>query len=371
MIRAVLVDDEPPARLRLRQMLAEAGDVVIVGEAGDADEARAAVEATRPDVVFLDIEMPETRGTAFAASLAEPRPFIVFATAYDRYAIEAFAHGATDYLLKPVTRARLASTLDRVRGRLSQSTDIEREVRSASAVQAALMPRTLPSIEGVSAAAETVPARGVGGDFYDAFVIDPGRAAFVLADASGKGMPAGLVASSLQALVRSGARHAPPGAGALMAQLNRDVFAMTDGARYATLIYAELDVETRTLLVVNAGHPAPVLVASDGRAVDAVGSTGPALGMLPEASYAARTLTLGAGSTFVAVSDGVTEAFNPAGEEFGEARLAATLREARAEPPGEVCRRIVDAVRLHRSTAPVQDDLTVLVIRGEKTHPPA
>jgi sigma-B regulation protein RsbU (phosphoserine phosphatase) len=226
------------------------------------------------------------------------------------------------------------------------------------------MPRTLPTIEGVSAAAETVPARGVGGDFYDAFVIDPGRAAFALADASGKGMPAGLVASSLQALVRSGARHAPLHAGALIAQLNRDVFAMTDGARYATLIYAELAVETCSLRVVNAGHPAAVLVAPDGRTVDAVGSTGPALGVLPEASYDARTLMLEAGSTFVAVSDGVTEAVNPAGEEFGEARLAALLRETRAAPPAEVCRRIIDAVRLHRSTAPVQDDVTVLVIRG-------
>ncbi len=365
MIRAVLVDDEPPARLRLRQMLAEAGDVLIVGEAGDADEARVAVDTTHPDVVFLDIEMPETRGTAFAASLAEPRPFIVFATAFDRYAIEAFAHGATDYLLKPVTRARLASTLDRVRSRLSRSTDIEREVRSASVVQAALMPRTLPVLEGVSAAAETLPARGVGGDFYDAFVIEPGRAAFALADASGKGMPAGLVASSLQAHVRSGARHAPLGAGALIAQVNRDVFAMTDGAHYATLIYVELDVASRTLGVVNAGHPAPLLVASDGRTLDAVASTGPALGILPQASYDARTLALDAGSTFVAVSDGVTEAFNPAGEEFGEARLAGVLRKAWAEPPAEVCRRIIDAVRLHRSTAPVQDDITVLVIRGE------
>lgn len=119
MIRAVLVDDEPPARLRLRQLLSDAGDVLVVAEAGDADEARTAIAATAPDVVFLDIEMPETRGTTFAASLGEPRPFIVFATAYDRYALEAFRYDATDYLLKPVTRARLADTLDRVRARSS------------------------------------------------------------------------------------------------------------------------------------------------------------------------------------------------------------------------------------------------------------
>ena len=97
MVRAFIVDDEPPARMRLRQLLAEDGDVLVVGEAGDAIEARSAIADTRPDVVFLDIEMPETSGTELAASLPEPRPFVVFATAFDRYAVDAFAVDATDY----------------------------------------------------------------------------------------------------------------------------------------------------------------------------------------------------------------------------------------------------------------------------------
>ena len=104
MIRALLVDDEPPARTRLRQLLVEAGDVLVVGEAANVDEARSAIAETHPDVVFLDIEMPEGRGTTLAASLPEPRPFVVFATAFDRYALDAFAVDATDYLLKPITR---------------------------------------------------------------------------------------------------------------------------------------------------------------------------------------------------------------------------------------------------------------------------
>ena len=99
MIRAFLVDDEPPARARLRQLLGEAGDVLVVGEAGNAEDARGLIAETRPDVVFLDIEMPQTRGTTLAASLPEPRPFIVFATAFDKHAIDAFALAATDYLL--------------------------------------------------------------------------------------------------------------------------------------------------------------------------------------------------------------------------------------------------------------------------------
>mgnify|MGYP003704979873 CR=1 FL=1 len=91
MIRAVLVDDEPPARARMRQLLEAAGDVSVVGEAGSAVEARPIIQQMRPDLLFLDVDMPETRGTSLAASLPEPRPFIVFATAHEHYALDAFA----------------------------------------------------------------------------------------------------------------------------------------------------------------------------------------------------------------------------------------------------------------------------------------
>ena len=174
MIRAVLVDDEPPARVRMRQLLDAAGDVSVVGEAGNADEARAVIRETRPDLLFLDVEMPEVRGTALAASLPEPRPFIVFATAFDNYALDAIAVDATDYLLKPVSRTKLAATLDRVRARLAQLT-VERDIVAASKVQSHLWPGSLPRIDGFDCAAASLPARGVGGDFYDLFRIAGAR----------------------------------------------------------------------------------------------------------------------------------------------------------------------------------------------------
>ncbi len=213
MIRAVLVDDEPPARVRMRQLLDAAGDVSVVGEAGNADEARAVIRDTRPDLLFLDVEMPEVRGTALAASLPEPRPFIVFATAFDNYALDAIAVDATDYLLKPVSRAKLAATLDRVRARLATLT-VERDIVAASKVQSHLWPGSLPKIAGFDCAAASLPARGVGGDFYDLFRIagEAGEAgetsawAFLLGDASGKGVAAGLVASAVQARVNTAAR---------------------------------------------------------------------------------------------------------------------------------------------------------------------
>ena len=116
MIRALLVDDEELARDRLRRLLAEASDVEIVGEAADGAEAMEQIAARSPDVVFLDIQMPGCTGLEVAASLSDPRPHIIFCTAYDQYAIDAFELHAVDYLLKPVSRARLDKALARVRG---------------------------------------------------------------------------------------------------------------------------------------------------------------------------------------------------------------------------------------------------------------
>ena len=198
MIRALLVDDEAPARARLRALLDEIGGVTVVGEAGDADAARAAVAALAPDVVFLDIEMPAERGTDLAATLPEPRPFIVFATAYERFAVDAFQYDAADYLLKPVNRQRLQATLQRMRDKLAQRRASAREVEAATRAQAYLLPQSLPQVPGYVLAARTLAARAVGGDFYDA-VVAADHLAFVLGDVAGKGMAAGLVASSVQA----------------------------------------------------------------------------------------------------------------------------------------------------------------------------
>ncbi len=362
MIRALVVDDEPPARQRLRQLLGEAGDVQVIGEAAHAEEARVVIDAVHPDVVFLDIEMPETHGTTFAAALAEPRPYIIFATAYEHYALEAFALDATDYLVKPVTRARLAATLDRVRARLGQRTEAEQEIRTATRVQASLMPRELPAPIGFDCAAATVQARGVGGDFYDAFARGPGITAFVLGDVAGKGVPAGLVASGVQARIQTAARR-DDSAAELVTRVNVDAINAADIARFATLIYAELHVMDASLHLVNAGHPAALVVSPAGTTVQRLDATGPVIGLLPQARFDQHRVVLQPGAMMVAVSDGVLEAFDPSGGEFGEERLLGVIEQAVQDSAVVIRDRIFDAVTEHRSTAPVHDDVTVLVIK--------
>jgi len=133
-LRVLVVDDEPIARRRLERMVGGMPDVDVVGTASDGVEAKGAVEDTQPDVVLLDIDMPECDGLTLAATTTLPA--IIFITAHREHALEAFEVDAVDYLLKPVTRPRLAQALDKVRARNSESTaDVTEAVRDALAEQ--------------------------------------------------------------------------------------------------------------------------------------------------------------------------------------------------------------------------------------------
>jgi sigma-B regulation protein RsbU (phosphoserine phosphatase) len=383
MIRALLVDDEPPARVRMRQLLDAVGDVTVVGEAGSALEARDLIRDTRPDLLFLDIEMPEMRGTALAASLPEPRPFIVFATAFDNYGLEAIAVEATDYLLKPVSRARLAATLDRVRTRLT-ALNVSRDIVAASEVQSHLWPGSLPHIPGFDCAAASLAARGVGGDFYDLFPLGrggsisstvapgakvedpPAQWGILLGDASGKGVAAGLVGAAVQARVNTAARHAHLDPEELMAAVDRDVFASTDGARYATAIYGVLDASASRLTIVNAGHPAALIRHPQEGRLQRINATGPALGLIEAATFGSYSVKLPAGTILVAHTDGVNEACNAADEEFGDDRLALLIGQVHRQSAAQICASVLDAIREYRGARQDQDDVTVMVVKAQR-----
>jgi two-component system LytT family response regulator len=122
MIRTLVIDDEQPARERLKQLLGAHPDVEIVGEADDGVQAAEKIAELAPDLVLLDIQMPGASGLDVAASLGKPRPAVIFCTAYDQYAVDAFELSALDYLLKPVNRARLAAALERVRSASAAAT---------------------------------------------------------------------------------------------------------------------------------------------------------------------------------------------------------------------------------------------------------
>ena len=370
-IRALLVDDEEPARDRLRGLLDQIDDVEIVGEAQDGLDAVQQIESARPDLVFLDIEMPGLTGMEVASSLKPPRPRIVFCTAYDQYAIEAFDQHATDYLLKPVNRVRLEKAVGRVRETIHERDSARREVEAATQAQARLLPQCRPPIASLDYDGLCRPARGVGGDYYDFLDLRRGAVGLVLADISGKGMFAGLLVASLQARIQSIAPLHGSDLGELVCEANRLMHSSTEINRYATFFYGVFDDATRELTYVNAGHLPPLILRPrtdggvDGNGYETIRleANGTVVGLMPDACYRQDSIQLQRGDIFCAFTDGVTEAVNDEGEEFGDGRLVGALLDHASSTAEETCRQILAGVDRFAGWEAQHDDVKLIVGR--------
>ena len=239
----------------------------------------------------------------------------------------------------------------------------DQEVQIAAQVQRRLLPRKAVAMATVEYAGHCVQARAVGGDYYDFLNLGSGRLGLVLGDVSGKGLYAALLTTHLQASVRSlSTRLASEDLAAVLADVNRSFSDSTAGNHFATFFIGRYDDATRRLLYANCGHVPPVLCRDDG-SVERLGVTANAVGLFEEWSGSSAEVGLGPGDLLAVFSDGVTEALNPAGEEFGEARLHDILLAVRRRPPAEVIERVLGEVHAF-SGSEQTDDLTLVVVRG-------
>jgi len=238
---------------------------------------------------------------------------------------------------------------------------IRRELEQAAEIQRAILPAAAPQLAGVDLAGYNAPCRTVGGDYYDFFPYPDGRVAMLLGDVSGKGMPASLLMMGLQARVQVLADD-PRDTGALFTRLNRITCANCPPNCFITLFFCVLETASGRITWSNAGHNPPAIVRADGR-VEWVEGGGPVLGVLRAAAYRQECAQLCPGDTLVLYSDGITEAANLAGEEFGEERLAALISAHRGEPAASVVQHVTDAVAAWGAGAPAADDITIVVAR--------
>jgi sigma-B regulation protein RsbU (phosphoserine phosphatase) len=360
MIRALIVDDEAPARMRLRRLLGEQA-IEVVGEAADGEEAMHCIAALGPDLVFLDIQMPGLTGLEVASRLAPPRPRVVFCTAFDEFAIEAFEHHAIDYLLKPVNRQRLAKTLARVGSELAEVRRRAREEDEAARAQARLMPETGPDAGGLDCAAICRPAGRIGGDYYDVRPLAGGRVVLAVGDVSGKGPYAGLLVAALQARLQAVVEGGTQDPARALAEVNRLTVGTWEEHRFATLFLGVYDRERRSLECSSAGHPPALLVGADGR-IREIGAGGPAIGW-PGGAFSVESVLVAPGDTLVAYSDGVTEALDPSGEEFGLRRLLDAIGDPARASARETADRVMAALASFCGDRAADDDRTLLVAR--------
>jgi sigma-B regulation protein RsbU (phosphoserine phosphatase) len=312
----------------------------------------------------------------------EDAPAIVVMTGWATVglAVEAMQYGVADFVEKPWTNSRLLEILEkqialgrerRASRRRAKQEDHdhhelaaqfrrqEQERAEAHAIQQGLLPKMIPQQPGYEIAVAWQPAQSVGGDYYDVLAFDDGALGLCIADVAGKGLPAALLMSNLQAAVRGLA--APSLApGALCQRLNSLVCHNTGNDRFITFFYAELDGPSRSLRYTNAGHNPPIVLHRDG-SHDRLHEGGGVLGIFPQQAFSTGSTRLAAGDRVVLFTDGVTEAYDADGEEFGEARLLELLREHQSIPPSTLQEKILGAAGAF-SRGHWHDDATLLVL---------
>ena len=235
---------------------------------------------------------------------------------------------------------------------------MERELELAAAIQRQILPRDLPVVAGLEIAAKNRPTRQVGGDYFDFFPLSGGRLAFLVADVSGKGVPAALLVSTVHAAVHLQIDEARTVA-ELIGRVDRHLQKYAATRKFLTCFFGLIEPDSGTLRYVSAGHN-PALLRRASGAVEQVKATGVPMGMFPNASWREESVVLERGDLLCVYSDGITEALDTADEEFGLERLGHLLS---AQPPARVCETVFDAVSAFAGEAPQYDDQTLLLLR--------
>lgn len=278
---------------------------------------------------------------------------------------EDFDPGILDDLANPTSELR---DFGEAFGRLARHIALERrkrtEMASAAVIQRAMLPQALAGIDGrgrCDVFGDMKPARDVGGDFYDVFMLDQNRMALVVGDVCGKGVPASLFMSITMTILRLAAKEGHD-VGVTLQRANSLLYAQNPSALFATVVFGVLDLTSGRLDYGICGHNPPFLIRSDGTCSPLPGGGTP-LGIFPDKTVRPQSTFIGPGETLFLYTDGVTESIDAAGAEFGEDRLAGILGGLAGASSVAVCRAVMGAVAGFASDVEQFDDITALAVR--------
>ena len=238
---------------------------------------------------------------------------------------------------------------------------IERDLELAATIQREILPRSLPEIAGLELAAANLPTRHVGGDYYDFFPLSRGRLAFLVADVSGKGVPAALLVSTVHAAVHLQIDEAKTIV-ELVEKIDRHLQRYAATRKFLTLFFGLIEPDTGVLRYVSAGHNPALLLRRSGE-IARLDATGVPVGMFASSTWKEEVVAIAPGDLLCLYTDGLTEAANEAEEEFGMERLATALARGRELPVGQICDRIFADVAEFALGMPQYDDQTLLLVR--------
>ena len=383
-IKILSVDDELDLELLLTQYFRRKirkGEYEFVFAHNGLEALTMMVKHPDIEIVLSDINMPEMDGLTLLAKINEmrnPALKVIMVSAYgDMGNIrQAMNNGAFDFATKPIDLDDLSVTIEKAIEQInyvhqsqcehSQLESLKNDLAIAREIQHAILPRVFPPFPDIAdkldISAMMTAAKDVGGDFYDFFRIDENRIGFVIADVSGKGIPAAIFMAVCRTLIRAtGIRGGSPAE--CLTYSNKLLSAESVDCMFVTVFYGILNVTTGETVYCNAGHNPPYVLTQGGHVEALPMSSDSMVGAIDGLDYHLAKLQLNRGDMLVLFTDGVTEAMNPQNEAFGEHRLERTLKGLKHSG----CQQSIDAVKGDVSTftegADQSDDITILALK--------
>jgi sigma-B regulation protein RsbU (phosphoserine phosphatase) len=366
MNRIVVIEDDPSIRRGLANSLRKQSYDVLTAE--DGERGYRIVRDNPPDLVILDLMLPGMNGYDVCLQLRSyglAIPILMLtAQSHETDRVQGFDAGADDYVTKPFSIRELLGRVRAILRRSEGRSDLanQRELDEARQIQQRLMPSEIPQIPGLRIAGASQPARIAGGDYFDVLRLDLETVAVCIADVSGKGMPAAMMMSNLQAAVKtcatSGARPRD-----LCERVNRIMCANIGAQGFISFFFVVICPAQKRLVYCNAGHNPPILISSGTREKElrhlSVG--GGVLGVFTHWGYEEEELPIAEGDRLLLYTDGLTESRNTDGEEFGADRLGGLLQHSLSADAPALAETVIGAATQF-SNGNFDDDLTVVAV---------
>ena len=377
--KILVVDDEPdlePLILQRMRRSIRSGRYAFVFAHNGVEALEVLKRDADIDMVVSDINMPQMDGLTLLEQIPKVDPNIrsIIVSAYGdmRNIRTAMNRGAFDFVTKPLDFEDLQITIERTLTHMAEWKDallsrdklvaLQNELDVASKMQQAILPTSFPAGETFQVFGNMAPARNVGGDFFDVINLESGRLGLAVADVSDKGVPAALFMMSSRTLLKGAAigRVTP---GDVLSEVNDLLTEDNETIMFVTLLYAVYDPESGDLDYANGGHTNPLLVHVDGSSEELPLTGGVALGVMPGLEYRQSEVTLARGDTLILYTDGVSEAMNSKGEEFGVNRLRQIFVDQPPASAKTANEAILQAVADFAGETAQSDDVTCLVLR--------
>lgn len=381
--KILVVDDEPDLELLIRQKFRKQirDNEYEFSFAQNGIEALTRI-ADQPDIgiVLSDINMPEMDGLTLLLKLGEMKNPVLKAVIVSAYGDmdnirTAMNRGAFDFLTKPIDFTDLETTITKTIRQLEilreaildreQLLSVRNDLSTAARIQQSILPQTFPPFpdrKELDLFARMVPAKEVGGDFYDFFFIDQDRLGFVIGDVSGKGVPAAIFMAVSRTLLKAIASQVV-NPGESLRRLNTLLIPESCGRMFVTLFYGVLNTRTGDIQFSYGAHPPPYIKRQNGTVERVSQDAGFLLGMMDDMEYDVHKITLQPGDTILLYTDGVTEAMNGGGELFEEARLEDALGRTNGASLHDTLGGIHAALTSFTGANPQSDDITMLALQ--------